>query len=93
MRVVGVDGAPGGQVEVAFDRDSTGDGRWQARSHKTFIKTISSHSHVACVGVDMPIGLLEDGIRRCDVESRLLLGPKRSSKSTPNSRSWSEQCC
>jgi predicted RNase H-like nuclease len=32
-----------------------------------------------CIGVDMPIGLPEQGARACDVEARTRLGPRRSS--------------
>ncbi len=34
---------------------------------------------LAVVGIDIPIGLPESDARRCDVEARLLLGPRRSS--------------
>lgn len=79
MRVVGIDGAPGGWVAAVLDTDWGGADRWSARFHRTFVEAIASYPHVQCIGVDMPIGLLEDGARQCDLEARKLLGPKRSS--------------
>jgi predicted RNase H-like nuclease len=79
VRVVGIDGAPGGWVAVLLDSEQTGADRWSARFHRTFVEAIAAYPHVQCIGVDMPIGLLEGGARQCDLEARKLLGPKRSS--------------
>lgn len=79
MRVVGCDGAPGGWAAVLFDTDTVGPDRWRVQFHETFAGMVNSYSHVACIAVDVPIGLLEGGTRQCDVEARRLLGPKRSS--------------
>lgn len=37
------------------------------------------HGDIAAAGVDIPIGLPETGARRCDVEARAMLGPRRNS--------------
>lgn len=79
MQVVGVDGAPGGWVAVVFDTQATGADQWKARFHSSFADLLSSYSDVPCIGIDMPIGLVEGGHCQCDAEARVLLGPKRSS--------------
>ena len=75
MRVVGVDGCPG-----AGSRSTTTPGRALApQVHPSFPELLAAYPDAACVGVDTPIGLAEGEPRRCDVESRRVLGPRRSS--------------
>jgi predicted RNase H-like nuclease len=38
-----------------------------------------ARGELGAIGVDMPIGLSDDGPRRCDQEARELVGPRRSS--------------
>src|SRR4029453_443038 len=38
-----------------------------------------ARGELGAIGVDMPIGLADDGPRRCDQEARELVGPRRSS--------------
>jgi predicted RNase H-like nuclease len=75
VRVLGVDGWKKGWVGVELD-----DGRF-AKAHvaPTLHALIAKVPGVAAVAVDMPLGLLEKGLRQADIESRLLLGPRRSS--------------
>ena len=83
MRVVGIDGCRGGWVAVLYDTDGP---RWTPRFHPTFVDAISSYPHVSCIGVDMPIGLVERGWRKCDLEARERLGVRQSSVFNPPDR-------
>ena len=76
MRVVGVDGCPGGWVAIAYD---TGAGALSPCVHRSFAELLASYPDAACIAVDIPIGLAEGEPRRCDVEARRVLGPRRSS--------------
>lgn len=76
MRVVGVDGCPGGWVATEYDTDAPA---LSARFHPTFVDAVLSYPHVACIGVDMPIGLTEGGARQCDTEARKRLGTRHVS--------------
>ncbi len=44
----------------------------------TEIMQATARGEVAAVAIDMPIGLLADRPRRCDIEARVVLGPRRS---------------
>lgn len=76
MRVVGVDGCPGGWVAVVWD---DGLGTLPARAHASFADLLAAHDEAAAIGIDIPIGLAEGRPRRCDVEARRVLGARRSS--------------
>ena len=76
MRVVGVDGCPGGWVAIAYDAEAR---TLTPRVHASFAELLAAYSDAACIGVDIPIGLAEGEPRRCDVEARRVLGPRRSS--------------
>lgn len=75
MRVLGVDGWAKGWVCVELD-----DGQFAgAHVADALHALITKASDVSVVAVDMPLGLLEDGYRKADLETALLLGPRRSS--------------
>lgn len=76
MRVVGVDGCPGGWVAIAYD---AGAGSLTPRVHPYFADLLAAYPDAPCIAVDIPIGLAEGEPRRCDVEARRVLGPRRSS--------------
>ena len=78
VRAVGVDSCQGGWVAVW-----AADGRLHARVHKTLAALVTSHPHVACVAIDLPIGLTAAGPRACDKEARGLLGAPRNSSVVP----------
>ena len=67
-RVAGVDGCRGGWVVAGSDGSLTVVGR---------IGDVLDGGFDA-VAIDIPIGLPDAGPRRCDVEARRLLGPRRS---------------
>lgn len=72
MRVLGVDGCPGGWVGALV---SGGEIRWSSGS---FADMLALRPDV--LAVDIPIGLPVGPERRCaDLEARELLGPQRSS--------------
>jgi len=78
IRAVGVDACRGGWVAVWV-----ADGRLNARVHKTFAELATAYPHVACIAVDIPIGLSSAGARACDKAARALLGPPRDSSVLP----------
>lgn len=78
IRAIGVDTCQGGWVAVW-----SADGRLNARVHKTFADVIVAYPHVACVAVDVPIGLSSVGARACDKAARALLGAPRNSSVVP----------
>ena len=47
--------------------------------HYSFADLLSTYSDAASIGIDIPIGISEGEPRRCDIEARRLLGPRRSS--------------
>ncbi len=75
MRVLGVDGWAKGWVSVELD-----DGQFAgARVDSTLQGLLDAAAEVSWVAVDIPLGLVEGGARQADVETALLLGPRRSS--------------
>ena len=74
MRVVGVDGCPGGWLAMAFDGSSI-----EPHFHPTFSELVQRYSDVGCIAIDIPIGLSSTGARACDLAARRLLGRRRSS--------------
>jgi predicted RNase H-like nuclease len=78
IRAVGVDACQGGWVAVW-----AADGRLNARIHKTLANLIVAYPHVACIAVDLPIGLSSAGARACDKVARALLGAPRNSSVVP----------
>lgn len=77
--VAGVDGCPGGWVVVTAAADGPGGPVVvQRRTDLGPLLAAARAGEVAAVAVDMPVGLAAVGPRRCDVEARALLGPRRS---------------
>lgn len=75
MFVLGVDGCRAGWVAIALD-----NGRFAgAQVHATFTELVAQSEQAIAIGVDMPIGLLDEGLRLCDRLLPELLGPRRSS--------------
>lgn len=73
MRVAGVDGCRGGWVGVALDGDGRLAGLAVAR------RLIALVERLGCcdvLGVDMPVGLLDDGVRECERLARRLLASR-----------------
>jgi predicted RNase H-like nuclease len=76
VHVVGVDGCPGGWIAVAYDRNR---GTIKPSVHQTIAELLEAHSDATRIGIDIPIGLSEQGPRTCDIEARKVLLWKRSS--------------
>jgi predicted RNase H-like nuclease len=75
MLVVGVDGCRDGWIAVAL-----ANGRFAgAATFPRFEALLNALDDAYVVGVDMPLGLVERGLRRCDLMLRERLGPRRSS--------------
>ena len=74
MRVVGVDGCPGGWLAVAYDGRT-----FEPRFHPSFTDMLTAYPNVSCIAVDVPIGLVADVPRGCDVTARRMLGIRSSS--------------
>jgi predicted RNase H-like nuclease len=72
-RVLGVDGCRGGWLAAYAEDD--GSVRWQ---HVTTFRAVHE-AEADVIGVDVPIGLPDMGVRACDVEARRLLGRRASS--------------
>ena len=80
MRAIGLDGFPGGWVAVILDGGQ---------------QTISFHANVTaalsgrfdCAGIDIPIGMTENGERACDLLARDGLRP-HSSRVFAGARRW-----
>src|SRR5687767_3503859 len=77
--LAGVDGCPGGWLAVI---ERPGE-PLQAQVFTTFDRLIESLPPTALIGVDIPIGLPEEGARVCDQEARKYLGSPRSSSVFP----------
>ncbi|MBA3416526.1 MAG: DUF429 domain-containing protein [Chloroflexia bacterium] len=76
MRVVGVDGCPGGWLAVAYDDAAR---TITPAVHLSFAELLAAYPDVERIGVDIPIGLAEGERRRADLEARKVLGPRQSS--------------
>lgn len=75
MRVFGVDGCKDGWVVVALE----GGAFLSARRCATFAEVLDVGKGAHAIGVDMPIGLVEEGARTCDRLVQAELGPRRAS--------------
>jgi predicted RNase H-like nuclease len=73
VAVLGVDGWRGGWVGALLE------GRTVRLLDLPTVADVLAVPGVDVIGVDMPIGLSEDGVRTCDVEARRLLGRAGSS--------------
>ncbi|MCW2694791.1 MAG: hypothetical protein JWM48_1472 [Mycobacterium sp.] len=80
MRVLGVDGCPGGWVGALVDTAAPAGVRWLALADPAAVLAAGAAHGVAATGIDMPIGL-PDGPepRAADAAARTRLGPRRSS--------------
>ncbi len=76
MRVVGVDGCPGGWVAVTWDTEAR---TIEPVVHRSFGGLLAASADVAAIGIDIPVGLIRGAPRRADGAARRLLGPRRSS--------------
>jgi predicted RNase H-like nuclease len=76
VRCVGVDGCKAGWIAIALDEA----GEWSHLLARRIAEVMARYRD-ATVLVDIPIGRRETerGERRCDLEARALLGPRRSS--------------
>ncbi|WP_353649631.1 DUF429 domain-containing protein [Nakamurella sp. A5-74] len=74
MTVLGVDGWTGGWVGVELDD------RGVVATHVAaeIDQLVAGCPDVTVVGIDMPIGLADQGVRACDLAGRLLLGSRRA---------------
>jgi predicted RNase H-like nuclease len=75
MLAAGVDGCRTGWA-VAIG-PAAGGGPVEVRVVATFAEVLAMD--LVAIGVDIPIGLPPSGVRRCDVDARRVLGPRRSS--------------
>jgi predicted RNase H-like nuclease len=76
MQTLGVDVARGAWIAVVLE-----DGRFaDAAVEGVFDALIARFPDAAVVGVDVPIGLPDPGVRRrADVDARVMVGPRRAS--------------
>jgi predicted RNase H-like nuclease len=84
--VVGVDACPLGWVATVIE-----DGTVRTETHGTFDAVDEAHADADRVVVDMPIGLPDDGRRRCDERARDRLGCRGVSVFDPPCRSAAER--
>ncbi len=75
MKVVGVDGCPGGWVAMSWD---TVRRTMSPFVYPSFNTLLAANEDAAAIAVDIPIGLIE-GSRQCDLAARQVLGRRRSS--------------
>jgi predicted RNase H-like nuclease len=75
MRVIGVDACKGGWVGIELDGGRFAGARFAA----SLERLLDASPRPAVVAVDMPLGLLERGWRRADLEAPAWLGRRRSS--------------
>ncbi len=76
VHVVGVDGCPGGWLAITYDTKTC---TLAPRVHPSFADLLAAYPDAACIAIDIPIGLIEGASRRCDIDARRVLGPRRSS--------------
>ncbi len=77
--VAGVDGCRRGWVAAVGRVDGRGAPNVSVVSSLHELMASAEVGDLAAVAVDIPVGLPEHGSRRCDVEARQRLGPRRSS--------------
>lgn len=78
-RVAGLDGCRRGWVMVSASADQRGPSTVEGVVDLDDVITRLERGELAAVGIDIPVGLPDGGGRRCDVEARVLIGPRRSS--------------
>jgi len=77
--VAGVDAAKGGWVMAITGTDPGSPVAFSLRPSFAEVWTEARSQGLLAVGVDMPIGLPGQNLRRSDIKARELLGPRRSS--------------
>jgi predicted RNase H-like nuclease len=77
--VGGLDGCPGGWVQVIVSADGQGKSEVMVVPDIASVVSNVDSGRLAAVGIDIPIGLPDSGSRRCDIEARKMIGPRRSS--------------
>lgn len=83
--VLGADGCKGGWCAVAMDATADGARASGPTVYRSFREVLDTNADVICV--DIPIGLLDGpGRRRCDTETRELLGQRRATVFDPPCR-------
>ena len=78
MRVLGIDACVGGWVGVV----ATEGERVRLRFGRTIgelLAAVEGDGGLDAIGIDIPIGLADDSVRRTDALARAALGPRRSS--------------
>ncbi len=82
MKVAGLDGCRGGWVMVVAVVDGGGGATVERVERILELEALAARleaGELGAVGIDIPIGLPPTGRRRCDVEARRMVGPRRSS--------------
>jgi len=74
VRVLGVDGAPGGWVGATWDGEAL-----VLLYRPSLAELFAAAGSPAVIGVDMPLGLVRAGARRAELAARDFLGARRSS--------------
>lgn len=77
-RVVGVDGCAGGWIAFCVEVPSK---QTSVEMFASFAPLIEACTEI--IAIDIPIGLVEEGARPCDIEARKLLGKPRSNSVFP----------
>jgi threonine dehydratase len=73
--LLGLDGCPAGWVASVFD---TSANRVSSKLLQGVVEVLEL-TDVAIVAIDIPIGLTDSGPRQCEIETRRLIGDRRSS--------------
>lgn len=73
--IAGADGCPGGWVRVLRNAG----GQIRVDFFRDVVSLLAASRACGVLGVDLPIGLADDGPRTCDVETRRLLGVRGAS--------------
>jgi predicted RNase H-like nuclease len=77
--VAGLDGCPAGWASVTMSVAGTGKSGVSVVTDLDCLMRGLDSGHLVAAGIDIPIGLPTSGSRRCDIEARKLIGPRRSS--------------
>jgi predicted RNase H-like nuclease len=77
--VAGLDGCRGGWVMVRAPLEVGPGSTVEFVADLDVVVSALEAGDLAVAGIDIPIGLPETGPRRCDVDARSMLGPRRSS--------------
>jgi predicted RNase H-like nuclease len=81
VMVAGIDGCAGGWVVVTVEADGGASRSINRVDDLSGIVADLDSGRLGAVAIDIPIGLPDEGSRRCDLEARKLIGPRRSSVS------------